>query len=272
MRNRTIAAAAFLAAALLWSRQSKAVEEINPLIDVKYIDWGDDVETNDDFGSPVIGGSIFDDPLWFNDASWWIGVDVGGFGGLPVLSPDDYTLSSEGFDMQYPSEQAARLRAFLFMIRRAEHVESDALSGRCYQIFYGGSEFQNLADHPVITREKAGVPLSPAMCINAGFKSGKCVSTAAGAYQMIKPTWQRVRAGGTWGSRLPDFAGPSQDEAARRLLIECGALPLVLRGEFAAALRKSAQLWASLPGSNAKQNPKDVATVTAFYNQGFTVG
>ncbi len=158
------------------------------------------------------------------------------------------------------------LRAFLTMIKRAEHTASTIANGLEYQTFYGGSLFANLSDHPAITGEKTGVRLSDAMCRAAGFNPG-CVSTAAGAYQIIKPTWERVRQAKWWGPYLPDFSPASQDEAARRLLIERGALSHVHAGEFDTALVLAAPEWASLPGSTAKQGPKSYATVYGYYSQ-----
>ncbi len=163
------------------------------------------------------------------------------------------------------------LRAFLFMIRSCENSDARFSDNDRYFVFYGGSMFSNTADHPVITGEKRGVPLSAEMCRAAGFSPG-CVSTAAGAYQIIQPTWARVREAGSWGPRLGDFEPVAQDEAARRLLIECGALPLVDAGDIRGAIAKASSLWASLPGSRAGQRPKSEAHALAYFDAGLTVG
>lgn len=157
--------------------------------------------------------------------------------GLPMNNPD------------------ANVAAFLYMIRATEHtfprdVETDA----CYNIFYGGSVFKDLSDHPVVTGEKKGVPLAAATCRASGLKPG-CVSTAAGAYQIIKPTWIGVR---DQLPRLPDFSPSSQDEAARRLLDQVGALELIRAGDIKGGINRASKLWASLPGSMAKQNPRAI--------------
>ena len=144
------------------------------------------------------------------------------------------------------------LGAFLYMIRHTEHTRAKADSGAAYQTYFGNTQFYDLSDHPVNTGEKKPVRLSDAMCRAAGFSPG-CVSTAAGAYQFIKPTWNHVRAGGAWGSRLPDFSPASQDEAARRALLESGALTLIEAGDIRGAIAKASKLWASLPGSIAGQ-------------------
>jgi len=162
------------------------------------------------------------------------------------------------------------LAAFLFMIRNAEHTRENAINGNAYGIFYGGSFFTNFADHPVLTGEKVGVPLSDAMCANANMGPG-CVSTAAGAYQINKPTWRTVRKAGAWGDRLPDFGPESQDEAARRILMLDGALPLIEQGDIIGAILKAGKSWASLPGSTAKQGGKTIQQAQNFYSEGLQV-
>lgn len=166
----------------------------------------------------------------------------------------------------YTDEIDMRLKAFQYMIRSCENRDSRYTDDDRYQMFYGNTRFLNLDDHPVITGEKKGVPLPAAMCRAAGFSAG-CVSTAAGAYQIIKPTWQRARKAGLWGAELPDFSRESQDEACRRLLIECGALPLIEAGDFAGAVRKASKLWASLPGSTAGQGAVSIAVAESYFNQ-----
>lgn len=186
----------------------------------------------------------------------------------PPPPPDGFvTGDAMGFDTPSGADLDSQLAAFLYMIRSAEHVPAAVRTGRDYATFYAGAQFKNFADHPVITGEMKGVPLPDAMCAASGFGPG-CVSTAAGAYQIIKPTWQRVRAAGKYGPRIPDFSPASQDEAARRLLIECGALAQLDAGNVPAAIQKASKLWASLPGSTAGQNPKSVDAVLAYFANG----
>ncbi|NDB96346.1 MAG: hypothetical protein EBZ78_09340 [Verrucomicrobia bacterium] len=93
------------------------------------------------------------------------------------------------------------------------------------------------------------------MCRAAGLGPG-CVTTAAGAYQFIKPTWERVRQAKGARKRLVDFSPNSQDEAAVRLLDEIGATPLITQGRIGDAIKVASKTWASLPGSKAQQNPR----------------
>jgi lysozyme len=166
------------------------------------------------------------------------------------------------------NDPQANLSAFLFMIRSTEHVyPRDVVNDAAYSIFYGGSKFQSFRDHPVLTGEKKGVPLPDAMCAAAGLKPG-CVSTAAGAYQLIKPTWVRLRD----RLKLPDFSPLSQDQAAVALLDEVGALDLIYAGDIEGAIHKASKIWASLPGSTAQQNPKALAYALNRFDDGLAAG
>jgi len=159
--------------------------------------------------------------------------------------------------------------AFTFMIRCCEHrYPRDVLpigeEAACYGIFYGGAQFTDFSDHPVLTGELNPVPLPDRMCIAAGLKPG-CVSTAAGAYQFIKPTWERLRRKGDY---LEDFSPANQHEAALRLLEEIGARDMYLQGDLEGAIVRAGRAWASLPGSKAQQNPKAMQYCIDRYNEG----
>lgn len=187
--------------------------------------------------------------------------------GIPI---DNYPEPMPWENITMPDPQIAYtdedlMSAFLAVIRRAEVGGWD--DARRYTTFYGGAQFSDLSDHPVATKERRGVRLPDAMCRAAGFAPG-CVSTAAGAYQFILPTWQRMRAAGAAGPgspRLPDFSPASQDEAARRLVERIGAGQLLRAGDVEGAILRAGGQWASLPGSTANQNPKSLGTVTAWF-------
>jgi lysozyme len=171
-------------------------------------------------------------------------------------------------EVQAMNEPQANLSAFLFMIRATEHVyPRDVLNDAAYSIFYGGSKFSNFSDHPVLTGEKKGVPLPDNFCRAAGLKPG-CVSTAAGAYQIIKGTWTRIKS----RLNLPDFSPLSQDQAAVALLDESGALDLIYAGDIEGAIKKASKIWASLPGSTAQQNPKALAYAMNRFDEGLAQG
>ena len=184
--------------------------------------------------------------------------------------PDVFEFTERLDDMSdVASPVPPEVRAMLHLIRHAEHsaLTPEPLK---YQTFFGGQTFFDLSDHPVNTGELTGVRLSPEMCRNAGFSAG-CVSTAAGAYQIIRPTWNRIRNAGRYGPRLPDFSAASQDEAAVRLLKENGAFDLLLTGDIDGAILRAGRLWASLPGSTARQNPKTLEYARGVFAEGLQV-
>ena len=160
--------------------------------------------------------------------------------------------------------QTSNIGGFLAMIRQAEGT---AAAGDPYRVCFGyGWTVQDMSDHPAITGEWRGQRLSDAMCANAGFGPG-CVSTAAGAYQIIKPTWVRLRD--TLG--LPDFGPYSQDSAAIELIRRRGALEDVKAGRIEQAIGKCRNEWASLPGNFAKQGQRSMGTLLGWYeNNGGT--
>ncbi len=208
-----------------------------------------------------------------------LGLAVVALGALVLLRGDDGTGEASAPDgealMNADNNQnfggyfvvgtaAENVAAFLHMIQSSEHVyPRDVENQAAYSTFYGGSTFSNFADHPVNTREKVGVKLTAAQCKASGFKPG-CVSTAAGAYQFIKPTWDRIRA---MSPRLPDFSPQSQDTAAVRLLNQIGALTLIEVGDIEGAVAKASKTWASLPGSLAQQNPRQMAFIIDRFNE-----
>ena len=227
-RNTILFGAAF-AALLLWSKRANA-----------YVPAQESLIEND-VESPPNDLILYEDDISYE---------------TPLID----NLSSPNIDMPDISDPERNLRAFLYMLRSAEHrFPDDVENDNAYQVFFGGSYFNNISDHPVLTGEKRGVPLPDGVCQRAGYKSG-CVSTAAGAYQLTKPTWQGLRS---IPPRLPDFSPSSQDEAARRLLDQIGALPYIERGDFATAIRIAGQRWASLPGARGGQKQRSPAFAQA---------
>lgn len=134
------------------------------------------------------------------------------------------------------------LRAFLKVI---QHAEGTDRSRDPYRVTFGYEHtIQDLSDHPAITGEWTGKRLPDSYCRAVGLAPG-CVSTAAGAYQFIKPTWENLKR----YLDLPDFTAASQDEAATQLLRDSGSIDDILYGNFEEAIRKNNRIWASLPGS-----------------------
>jgi lysozyme len=144
--------------------------------------------------------------------------------------------------------------AFLATIRHSEGTDKAA---DAYRVVYGyGHTIQDLSDHPCITGEWHGESLASLGPAYAGK-----ISTAAGAYQIIKPTWVSLKA----RLNLPDFTGPSQDAAAIELIREAGALDLVNGGRVAEAIGRCHGIWASLPGSTSGQPQRSMADLVHAY-------
>lgn len=246
-RKHYLVGAAVSVALFLWASRAKA-----ETVPASYTEYGDAMgdEEIPDVGATISETTSFDDNYGYDDEA--------------VI---DYYENNETSDGDfYVADPDQMLSAFLYMIRRAEHAPHDVASSADYQTFFGGSKFNNMSNHPVLTGEKRGVALSADQCRAAGYSSGICVSTAAGAYQIIVPTWKRIRA---IEPELIDFSDASQDQAAVRILDEIGALDMIRAGNIEKAIEIASKQWASLPGSKAKQNPKSLQTVLAYYNEGF---
>jgi len=163
-----------------------------------------------------------------------------------------YQLTDQGTNVD-PNTAAANLSAFLAMIRQSE--------GADYSTCYGYSHtIQDFSDHPAVTGEWTGVVLPDAMCANAGYSPG-CKSTAAGGYQIRKPTWVTVRD----KLGLTDFSAASQDQAAIQLISDRGALGAVQSGDLQTAITRCRNEWASLPGNSYGQGGRSLDQLTAWY-------
>lgn len=132
--------------------------------------------------------------------------------------------------------------AFLKAIRLGEGT-SGPLG---YHTIVGGGSFSDDSHHPNV---------------RVYIERYKVYSTAAGAYQIIRPTWDGlVRQYG-----FPDFSPECQDEAAVALIEGRRALDDVISGDFEAAVGKCNAEWASLPGSTAGQRTEKMEAVLAVY-------
>lgn len=154
----------------------------------------------------------------------------------------------------------ANVRAFLDVIKRCEGT---AGQGDPYRVCYAYRHVvQDLRDHPAVTGEWRGETLTDAQCAGVGLGSG-CVSTAAGAYQITRPTWVRLKA----KLGLSDFGPVSQDLAAVQLLRDCGAYTALMAGDLDGAVSRARRTWASLPGANyAGQGMRSMGQVVAWFN------
>jgi lysozyme len=147
--------------------------------------------------------------------------------------------------------------AFLAVIR---HSEGTALAADPWRVCFGGYLIKDLSEHPAVSGEWRGERLPDHLCIAAGMLPG-CVSTAAGAYQFIKPTWLRLKA----KLGLTSFDAQAQDDACLEEIKSVGALDLVNAGEIVKAIEACRYVWASLPGNAAGQPQKTMADLIGAY-------
>lgn len=147
------------------------------------------------------------------------------------------------------------MAGFLTMLSHSEGTDRAADSYRvCYAFHH---TIVDLRDHPSVTGEWKGESLA-----SLGPQYAHSISTAAGRYQLIKPTWLDCKA----ALHLPDFTAPSQDDAAIYLIKQKGALDLVNSGRVAEAINLCHGVWASLPGSTSGQPQTSFAALMNAYS------
>lgn len=128
----------------------------------------------------------------------------------------------EGYSEELPSMASDNVMAFLALIRRAESRDN-------YRALVGGGEFNDFSDHPAITGEWPGIRRGD---------DGR-LTTAAGAYQITRTTWNDLGGSGRYGDFLPQ----SQDQAAVDLIKRRGALTDIEAGNFDVAVSKLRNEW-----------------------------
>jgi muramidase (phage lysozyme) len=95
---------------------------------------------------------------------------------------------------------------------------------------YGYKEFNDLSKHPNVK-----IP----------FTDKGDVTTAAGSYQILAPTWEiQAKKQG-----LKDFSQDSQDRAAIGIMRDIGALDAFKAGDYDKGKQLLGKQWASIPGS-----------------------
>ena len=138
--------------------------------------------------------------------------------------------------------QDKNVQAFLRAIRYGEGT-ADELG---YNRIVGGATFADDSVHPHV---------------KVYLERYNVYSTAAGAYQIIFPTW----SGLCKQYYFQDFSPESQDEAAVALIAEKGALEDVKCGRLKDAVEKCSTIWASLPGSTSGQRQENFSMVEEVY-------
>lgn len=158
------------------------------------------------------------------------------------------------FDETDDMTAQANLRAFLAAIRLGEGTSGS----NGYALLCGGGTFSDYSMHPAIAGW-GGWKMPLAMAQAAGYPNG-AVSTAAGAYQINRPTYKGAAA----ALGVSDFSPDTQDRIAIYLIRQKGALADVLAGRVEVAAGKVRKVWASLPNAGYGQR---TVSMQAFLNQ-----
>lgn len=146
-------------------------------------------------------------------------------------------------------------KAFLDTIAHSEGTSINPITKRDgYDVIVTGIDgkpelMTHFREHPFFAGR-------PAKLIRPGLRS-----TAAGRYQFLVQHWNHYRQ----ALALPDFGPASQDRWALQLIRERGALPDIDAGDFAAAVKKVRNLWASLPGAGYGQPEHSLARLQKIY-------
>jgi len=116
----------------------------------------------------------------------------------------------------------------------------------------------------------AAHPFAPEFPGNGGYprpsrqiNSKGLTSNAAGRYQFMLKDWAHYKA----QLNLADFGPVSQDLWAIQLIRERGALPLIDGGQFALAVQRCSNLWASLPGAGYGQHENHMDRLQVAYTE-----
>jgi lysozyme len=134
------------------------------------------------------------------------------------------------------------VKKFLMLITMTEGTDRDKTP---YNELFGFTNFKGYDAHP-----------------NILIKSKNYRSTAAGRYQILKPTWSYLK------KKYPEltFSPEDQDTMAWILIKEQGAKQEVLDGKWEAAIAKTNDCWASLPGSPYGQPTHKLDDALKFLN------
>lgn len=154
------------------------------------------------------------------------------------------------------------LKAFLDMIAISEiGAALLAKSDNGYNVIVGGALFDDKGT-PELFDDYADHPRK-VVALGRGLKS-----SAAGRYQILARYFDAYKK----TLNLPDFSPASQDAIAIQMIKEQHALPDVEAGRFDEAVKKCANIWASLPGAGYGQHENTLAYLRAHYtNLGGTV-
>lgn len=144
---------------------------------------------------------------------------------------------------------SANLVAFLAVIRSSEGT---AKSSNPYAVTFGEQfTISDFSNHPALLGWR-------------GYQWKGIWETAAGAYQINKPTWLDIQN----ALSLIDFSPASQDQAAVWLISNrAHAADVIAAGKFDIAINACSRIWASLPGSTSGQPQARLLDLKDIYIQ-----
>ena len=173
--------------------------------------------------------------------------------GLLTFTQVSITYGKENLDPLGLSLKNASVKAMLDTIAFAESTMND----QGYQTQFGFQYFNDLTDHPrrIICKKSNGDWLC---------------SSAAGRYQIIQKTWDRVAK----KINAHNFSPYEQDRAAVHLLEKSDALARIKKGflsftQFKKVLSLINPIWASLPGSPYGQPTRSAKELYMVYVEQF---
>lgn len=156
----------------------------------------------------------------------------------------------------------ANMAAFLSTISHSEGTDRPPAPADPYRCCFAFKHvIMSLSDHPAVDTPAHPAEWGGESLASLGSQYTHSISTAAGRYQLIRPTWLECKA----ALNLTDFTGPSQDDAAIWLIKEKGAMDLVNSGRVADAIELCHGIWASLPGSTSGQPQRTMADLIRAY-------
>jgi lysozyme len=138
------------------------------------------------------------------------------------------------------------IKAFLDTISQAEGTSGP--DG--YRTIFAGETFSDYSKHP--DEVKCAYSNGQRLC-----------SSAAGKYQFLKPTFDRLQK----KLNLPDFSPQSQDLAAIELIREEGALEDIKAGKIKEALEKVSAIWVHIEGAGYGQPEHSFEKLEAIYQK-----
>ena len=150
-------------------------------------------------------------------------------------------------------------RAFLDLVAWSEGTSSHPETRHDgYDVIVSGVDglhtFDNFACHP-FSLGRAPILVRPG--------PPPLHSTASGRYQIILPTWLVLADKHRIGSFIP----ANQDLAALYLLEESGVLAPLLYGDYAEAIERTSNIWASFPGNLFHQGGHSMLTLIDNYKR-----